>query len=146
MRCLYCKKESKVLDSRLSNDGFSIRRRRECLKCGFRFSTVEESRILDFTVLKRDDREELYSREKIEHGLRRALEKREYSDDRFRRLITRIERDIQARRSSQIASDRIGQIIMKHLKRFDKVAYIRFASVYKQFEDLGDFIKQIKEI
>lgn len=146
MRCLYCKKESKVLDSRLSNDGFSIRRRRECLKCGFRFSTVEEVRILDFTVLKRDSRAEPYSRGKIEYGLRRALEKREYSDDRFRRLITRIERDIQARRSSQITSDRIGQIIMKHLKRFDKVAYIRFASVYKQFEDVGDFIKQIKEI
>jgi len=146
MLCPYCKSESKVLDSRISTDGFSIRRRRECLKCAFRFSTVEEVRILDFTVIKRDGSPEPYFREKIERGLRRALEKRKYSDDRFRRLIIRIERDIQARRSDKISSKQIGAIIMKHLKRFDKVAYIRFASVYRQFENVGDFIKQIKAI
>ena len=147
MRCPVCYYEdSKVIDSRVASDGLSIRRRRECLKCGFRFSTYEEVEILDLVVVKRDGRKETYTREKIIKGLKRALEKRPVTEDGFRKLINSIERDLQILRKNEITSGQIGQIIMKTLKRFDQVAYIRFASVYESFKDANEFRRELNKL
>ncbi len=141
MKCPICyHEETKVIDSRMAADGLSIRRRRECEKCSFRFSTFEEMEILDLTVLKRDGEKEAYSRDKMVSGLRRALEKRPISDDDFKKLIHNIERDIQQLRQSEVDSSDIGKAVIKHLKDIDIVAYIRFASVYESFKDADDFM------
>ncbi len=145
MHCPVCNYyDTKVNDSRVSADGLTIRRRRECAKCGFRFSSIEEIEILDLAVIKRDGRREPYSKEKIEQGLRHSLEKRSYTQDQFKKLIQKIERDIQKRRKSEITSQDIGEIVMKHLKTFDEVGYIRFASVYRAFQDVASFSKELK--
>lgn len=148
MRCLSCGHEdTKVTDSRVVSDGMAIRRRRECPKCGFRFSTYEEVEILNLAVIKRNGTREPYSREKMERGLRKALEKRPITQDDLRMLVLNIERDIQAEaKSDEVTSQGIGEIIMRHLKKTDKVAYIRFASVYKSFEDIDSFKQEIKKI
>lgn len=147
MRCPVCNYEdSKVIDSRVASDGLSIRRRRECLKCSFRFSTYEEVEILDLIVVKRDGRKESYSREKIVKGLRRALEKRPVTDDNFKKLINSIERDLQILRKNEVMAGEIGQIVMKNLKRFDQVAYIRFASVYESFKDAHEFRRELNKL
>lgn len=144
MHCPICHfVDSKVVDSRISTDGASVRRRRECEKCGFRFSTLEEVELLDITVVKRDGRRENYSREKLSHGIAKSLEKRPYTDTAFEQLIRKIERDIQRKERTQLTSKEIGEIVMKHLKTFDSVAYIRFASVYRSFEDVQTFQKEI---
>jgi len=146
MKCPICDySETKVIDSRVVSDGLSIRRRRECLKCGFRFSTYEEMEILDLTVVKRDGRKELYNRDKLISGLRKATEKRPINDDQFKRLVNLIERDIQVRRQGEIESRDIGRIVMRQLKKVDKVAYIRFASVYSDFE-LQDFSEELNKL
>ena len=131
------------MDSRLSPDGTSIRRRRECASCEYRFSTLEEIELLDVSIVKRDGHREGYSREKLERGLRKALEKRSYTEADFRGLSQGIERDIQRLKSSEIRSSDLGEIVMEHLKRFDKVAYIRFASVYRSFEDVKTFQEEL---
>ncbi len=148
MRCPACShSETKVVDSRLGVDELSIRRRRECLKCGFRFSTYEQIEILDLTVVKRDGRKEAYNREKIEKGLHRALEKRPVTDESWRRLLHRIERDIQVKtKSGEITTDAIGEIIMRHLKSVDKVGFIRFASVYRSFKDAKTFQQELNKL
>jgi transcriptional repressor NrdR len=148
MRCPNCSfDDTKVLDSRPVEDGSAIRRRRCCEKCEFRFSTFEEIEILDLTVVKRDGSKELYTREKLERGIKRAFEKREHSDDTLRKLISGIEQDIQKKASSsEIKSSEIGEIVMKRIKRIDKVAYIRFASVYRQFEDLEEFKAELQKL
>ena len=146
MKCPICDySETKVIDSRVVSDGLSIRRRRECLKCGFRFSTYEEMEILDLIVVKRDGHKELYSRDKLISGLRKATEKRPVNDDQFKRLVNLIERDIQAKRQSEIESRDIGRIVMRQLKKVDKVAYIRFASVYSDFE-LQDLSEELNKL
>ena len=146
MKCPICDySETKVIDSRVVSDGLSIRRRRECLKCGFRFSTYEEMEILDLIVVKRDGRKELYSRDKLISGLRKATEKRPVNDDQFKRLVNLIERDIQAKRQSEIESRDIGRLVMRQLKKVDKVAYIRFASVYSDFE-LQDLSEELNKL
>lgn len=145
MQCPACSYyDTKVNDSRVSADGLTIRRRRECAKCGFRFSSIEEIEILDLAVIKRDGRHEPYSKEKVEQGLRHSLEKRPYTQERFKRLVQKIERDIQKRKKTEITSRDIGEIVMKHLKSFDEVAYIRFASVYRSFQDVASFTKELK--
>ena len=147
MRCAVCNyKDTKVIDSRLSQGGMSIRRRRECLKCHFRFSTVEEVEILDLTVVKRDGRRETYLREKIESGLRKALQKRPITAEKFKDLVTLIERDIQKRRKNEVTSQMIGVIVMNRLQSVDKVAYIRFASVYRAFEDVKTFQEALEHL
>lgn len=146
MKCPICDySETKVIDSRVVSDGLSIRRRRECLKCSFRFSTYEEMEILDLIVVKRDGHKELYSRDKLISGLRKATEKRPVNDDQFKRLVNLIERDIQAKRQSEIESRDIGRIVMRQLKKVDKVAYIRFASVYSDFE-LQDLSAELNKL
>ena len=147
MRCPVCNHEdTKVVDSRLSNDGTSIRRRRLCESCEHRFSTVEEIELLDTTVIKRDGRRELYIREKLVSGIRRALEKRSYTDENFHALVHSIEADIAKRGSHEITSADIGEIVMERLKSFDKIAYIRFASVYRAFEDVQTFQRALDDL
>lgn len=148
MHCPVCGyKSTRVIDSRLSTDFMSIRRRRECEKarCGYRFSTVEEIEMLDITVVKRNGRREAYSREKLDLGLKKSLEKRPYTEAQFRTLLLSVERDIQKRRGSDITSRDIGDIVMERLREFDKVAYIRFASVYYSFDDLQTFEDELKK-
>ena len=145
MYCPVCSsKETKVVDSRLSSDGLAIRRRRECARCNYRFSTVEEMELLDIVVVKRDGRRESYSRNKMERGIVRSLVKRPYTQERLDRMIAAIERDIQRKKKREVTSRDIGEIVMKHLRKFDKVAYIRFASIYRQFEDVKKFQSEIK--
>lgn len=148
MRCPNCQNEdTKVLDSRPVEEGSAIRRRRECEKCEFRFSTYEEIEILDLTVIKKDGHKELYSREKLERGIKRAFEKRPHTDETLRKLISGIEQDIQKKaKDGEITSQDIGEIVMKRTKRIDKVAYIRFASVYRQFEDVEEFKEELKKL
>lgn len=124
----------------------SIRRRRECLKCGFRFSTYEEMEILDLYVIKQDGNRENYSRDKLIKGLKRSFEKRSITDDSFKKLVSSIERDLQALNKSEIKSAQIGTVVMKYLKKIDKVAYIRFASVYQDYKDLETFQEELDKL
>lgn len=145
MYCPICNsKETKVVDSRLAQEGAAVRRRRECIKCAFRFSTVEEIELLDITVVKRNGRRESYSREKLIKGISQSLTKRSFTQEKFDRLINAIERDIQKKKKREIESDQLGEITMKHIKSFDKVAYIRFASIYRDFKDVGGFSEEIQ--
>ena len=148
MYCPTCSnKSTKVLDSRLIGDGFSIRRRRSCIKCSFRFSTVEEIEILDLIVIKRDGHRENYNRHKLIRGLKRSLEKIPYLEEKFNSLIREIERDIQKKAlNNEITYKQLGQIVMKRLKSFDKVAYIRYASVYRSFKDVKTFQKELNRL
>jgi len=148
MVCPSCSHEdTKVIDSRVASDGLSIRRRRECESCAFRFSTYEQVEILDLHVIKRDGSLQPYQREKVESGLHKALEKRPISSDDFRQLISEIEQEIQKKmKESKIESKEIGAIVVKKLKKYDPVAYIRFASVYRKFEDIDEFKKELQKL
>ena len=147
MKCPVCYHEdTKVVDSRVASDGLSIRRRRECLKCGFRFSTYEEVEILDLTIVKSNGKRETYLREKMVSGLKKALEKRSITDDTFKKLVNGVERGLQMLRKNEVTSNQIGQIVMKHLKKVDQVAYIRFASVYESFKDAHTFRKELNKL
>jgi len=152
MKCPVCyHEETKVLDSRPALDDLAVRRRRECSKCNFRFSTYEGVEILDLTVIKRDGKRESYSREKLANGLKKSLEKRPIEPEEIDQLVNNIERDIQIavkdnKSGSEISSEKIGEITMKNLKKVDKVAYIRFASVYKSFEDAEEFQAEIEKL
>ncbi len=147
MNCPVCDcTETKVVDSRVSGDGFSIRRRRECEKCQNRFSTLEEVELLDLTLTKRDGRREPYLKEKLEAGLKKALEKRPCPPERFKALVGAIERDIQKKKKDELPTGEIGEIVMRHLRRFDPVAYLRFASVYRSFEDIRNFQEELDKI
>lgn len=147
MYCPVCShSDTKVIDSRLASDRTAIRRRRQCVKCFFRFSTTEQIEILDLTVVKRDGRKEPYSREKVVQGLKKALEKRSYTEESFFNLIAKIEREIHRSKKNELTSKQIGEIIMKKLETFDQVAYIRYASVYRDFKDVATFQKEVRNI
>ncbi len=147
MNCPLCGNDNtKVNDSRSTQDGLSIRRRRECIKCGYRFSTLEETEILDLTIIKRDGRRENYDKDKLTRGLERALEKRQHHREQFHSLVQQIERDIQKLKKSEVTTEQIGQIVMENLKKFDQVAYIRFASVYRAFSDTSSFVKELQHL
>ena len=147
MRCPICNnREISVIDTRPSEDDLSIRRRRECDKCEYRFSTVEEMELLDVIVVKSDGHREIYMRDKIESGIKMALTKRPYTREGFHRLIHSIERDIQKKKAKEISSKELGEVVIKHLRGFDKVAYIRFASVYRDFRDVKTFAKELKKL
>jgi transcriptional repressor NrdR len=141
MHCPNCQyQDTKVLDSRPAEEGTAIRRRRACEKCEFRFSTYEEIEILDLSVTKRDGARQPYSREKLERGIQRAFEKRDHTDQTYKKIISAVEQEIQKKSTSgEIKSSEIGEIVMKKIRKVDKVAYIRFASVYRQFEDIEEF-------
>ena len=145
MKCPACHfPDTKVTDSRTASDGLVIRRRRECLQCGFRFSTYEEVEILNLVVVKRDGRKEPYDRGKLESGLKKAFEKRPMTADDFKRAVNLIERDIQLIGKPEVTTRQIGELVMRHLKRLDQVAYIRFASVYRSFTDVEHFRKTLQ--
>ncbi len=147
MRCPVCNHaETRVVDTRVSGDGVSIRRRRECDHCEYRFSTLEEVELLDITVVKRDGRREMYHREKLERGIRRSLEKRSFTEADFRTLMHTIEQKIHKLKNAEIRSSELGEIVMDALKGFDKVAYIRFASVYRAFEDVKTFQTELSRL
>ncbi|MFN4196891.1 MAG: transcriptional regulator NrdR [Caldimicrobium sp.] len=146
MRCPKCREpETRVIDSRVIEDGFSIRRRRECIKCGYRFTTYEKLE-LDIVIIKKDGRREPYSQEKLLSGIRKACHKRPISESVIRNFINDLELDLIQRGEKEIPASYLGEKVIEALKKWDKVAYIRFASVYKDFKDVDEFIDSIKEL
>ena len=146
MKCPFCGDiESKVVDSRRSEDGQSIRRRRECLKCQRRFTTYEMVESLPIIVVKRDGTRQNFDRNKILNSMIRAFDKRKVDLDDLDRLTTEIEQAIQNSLEREISSDRIGEMVMERLKPIDEVAYIRFASVYRRFQDVNSFMREISK-
>ena len=143
MDCPYCSNNAlKVTDKRESPDG--IRRRRECLKCKKRFTTYEKIVRSEFNVIKKDGNREKFSREKLEKGIDKAFEKRPVSKDKIDKMIDDIEDHLRKKGKKEIKSSVIGEIIMKKIKKLDNVAYIRFASVYRDFQDVDDFKKELR--
>lgn len=146
MLCPYCEcKESKVLDSR-HIDSTSIRRRRECEKCKKRFTTYEKIEMVPVMVIKKDGRREAFDRDKIKFGLIRSCEKRPVSISTIDKLVDSIESEINKMYIDEIESTRIGEMVMERLKEVDEVAYVRFASVYRQFKDLNTFVNELESI
>ena len=147
MRCPFCDSlDNKVVDSRLSKDGEAIRRRRECLKCERRFTTYEHVEQIQPMVIKKDGRREALDRQKILAGLKKACEKRPISTDALDVISHRIEKKFQENGETEIPSQAIGEEVMSELHRLDQVAYVRFASVYREFKDLNQFMDQLKDL
>ncbi len=147
MKCLYCGNvEDKVVDSRLSAEGNSIRRRRECLKCERRFTTYERIEESPLMVVKKDGRREPFERKKILAGLVKACEKRPISMESLEKLIDRIEFTIQKNYEKEVKSKEIGEMAINMLQELDEIAYVRFASVYRQFKDVSQFMKELKDL
>lgn len=146
MRCPYCgRKKDKVVDSRSSRSHASVRRRRECLKCGKRFTTYEYVEEVPLMVIKKDGRREPFDRKKILNGMIKACEKRPVSVERLENLIDNIEKDLQKKFEKEVKSRDIGELVMKHLHAMDEIAYVRFASVYRQFRDVSHFMRELKK-
>ena len=145
MKCPFCGLDNdKVIDSRSNNGGFSIRRRRECLGCQRRFTTYERVEQASIKVVKKDGAREPFDHAKIQSGLEKACWKRPVSDEQIRQLIETIEREVHDCYESEVPAEKIGEIIMQHLRQVDQVAYVRFASVYRQFEDVHDFVDELQ--
>jgi len=147
MKCPYCSfEESKVIDSRPTDEGERIRRRRECLKCGKRFTTYEMIESLPIIVVKRDRTREVFDRDKLMNGLMRACEKRPVPFETLEKAIDDIEMTIQNSLDREVTSEKIGELAMEKLQAIDEVAYVRFASVYRQFKDLSTFMDELSKI
>lgn len=147
MRCPFCgHKEDKVVDSRATQEESAIRRRRECLRCAKRFTTYEYVEDISLMVIKKDGRRESFDRKKILSGVVKACEKRPISVERMEEIVTQVERAIQKKPDREIESTRLGELVMERLKDLDDVAYVRFASVYRQFKDVGQFMMELKDI
>lgn len=147
MKCPFCANaENKVIDSRISKDGKAIRRRRECLGCGKRFTTYEFVEDILPMVVKKDGRREQFDRIKIRNGVMKACEKRPISMDAMEKIVENVEQDCQEFQGEEIPSTVIGEKVMNELKTLDGVAYVRFASVYRQFRDVGEFIAELKDL
>ncbi|OCC15905.1 Ribonucleotide reductase transcriptional regulator NrdR [Dissulfuribacter thermophilus] len=147
MRCPFCQEpDTRVVDSRPSRDGRAIRRRRECVSCGKRFTTYERVEEFHPLVIKKDGRREPFNRTKIIEGILKACEKRPIGLDQIEEFVTEFEKEIQDKGEREIPSNKIGEKVMAKLKEWDDVAYVRFASVYKQFKDLNAFMDQLKEL
>ncbi len=145
MRCPYCgKEESKVVDKRNTSRG--IRRRRECLGCGKRYTTYERIEPAEFSVIKKDGRRERFSREKLKAGIEKACEKRPISIEKIEKLVDEIVEELRKKGKKEIKSKAIGELVMRKLKKLDKVAYIRFASVYREFADINEFKEELKRL
>lgn len=145
MKCPYCKSESdRVVDSRSSNDGIVIRRRRECEKCKRRYTTYERIEEVPLFVIKKDQRREMYDRNKVLAGLHRACEKRPVSAEVVEAVVTDLEKMLEEKYEKEVASTAIGEFVMDRLSQIDQVAYVRFASVYRQFKDISHFMKELK--
>jgi transcriptional repressor NrdR len=145
VKCPQCAfEEDKVVDSRTTKDGEAIRRRRECLKCGFRFTTYEYIERTPMMVVKKDGRREQYSREKLMAGLVKACEKRPVSREQLERVIEDMESVIFAKFKNEVKSSEIGALVIERLQSLDEVAYVRFASVYRQFKDINQFMSEVR--
>lgn len=147
MKCPFCGSlENKVIDSRLSKDGAVIRRRRDCEECGRRFTTYERIEEVLPMVIKKDGRRELFDRGKLISGLKRACEKRPVGVEDLESIVDKVEQTLQESGDREIPTSRIGETIMKELHGLDEVAYVRFASVYRQFKDINQFMDELKDI
>ncbi|MDQ2747430.1 MAG: transcriptional regulator NrdR [Acidobacteriota bacterium] len=145
MKCPFCGfLEDKVVDSREAKGGDSIRRRRECLQCGRRFTSYERIDEIPYMVVKKDGRREIFERNKIMAGLLRACEKRPISASQLESIVDDVEKNVQDSTDRELATSELGKIIMRRLKELDKVAYVRFASVYLEFEDVSEFMTELK--
>ena len=147
MKCMYCGcEDSKVIDSRSTDDGKSIRRRRECTACGKRFTTFETIETVSFLVVKRDGTRQSYDRTKLKNGILRACEKRPISMAQIDAVVNAIEKSLYNSLDEEITSCKIGDLVMEQLKELDEVAYIRFAAVYRQFKDSATFFEEMSKI
>ena len=147
MRCPFCRTDNdRVVDSRASEDGFAIRRRRECLSCKRRYTTYERLDEMNIKVIKKRGEREPFSREKISVGLSKACWKRPISDEQIESIISAVETEIYANFESEVDSGKLGELVMEHLGKLDQVAYVRFASVYREFTDIRDFVDELQPI
>ena len=147
MKCPFCGEiDNKVIDSRVSKDGSVIRRRRECLLCSRRFTTYEHIEEIPIMIIKKDGRREIFNREKVRSGIKKACEKRDISMNLIEEHVDDIERDLRETGEKEIASSVIGEKIMAALHDLDDIAYVRFASVYREFKDVNDFVSELKSL
>lgn len=147
MICPFCSHElTRVVDKREGTNGKTTRRRRECQKCGRRFTTFERVETLDLLVIKKDNRREIFDRAKLRSGIIKSCEKRPVSAQEIEKIIDEIEADLRKTGISEVSSKKIGELVTKRLKKLDQVAYIRFASVYRQFADISDFEKELTKL
>ena len=147
MKCPFCGAyDNKVVDSRPTDEGETIRRRRECAKCLKRFTTYEKVEILPIVVIKKDNSREIFSREKLMRGISRACEKRPVATDEMHRIVDEIETHLSNSLEREVSSQIIGELLVEKLKKLDKVAYVRFASVYRDFNDIETFLDEIHKI
>ena len=145
MQCPSCQNtDSRVLESRAADGGRSVRRRRECLNCDFRFTTYERVETAPITVIKRNGNREIFSRSKLLHGLNRACEKTGLDASRLETLLDDVELQLQQRSGKEVSSAEIGELVLKELKQISEVAYVRFASVYRQFRGIDDFVSTLE--
>ncbi len=147
MKCPYCgSTESEVVETRASEDVDTIRRRRECLKCKKRFTTYERIENVNLVVIKKDGKREQFDRDKLKSGIIRSCEKTAVSLEQIEKIVTEIERELRGGDSVEVESKKIGQMVAVRLKKIDKVAYIRFSSVFKRFVDIEDFQEEVKRL
>jgi transcriptional repressor NrdR len=147
MKCPFCNHhDNKVMDKRESDDLTTTKRRRECLKCSKRFTTFERVELADLIVIKKNNRREQFSRDKLKRGLGIPCEKRPISQEQIERILDEIEAEIRKKKLTEVKSSEIGHLVMKKLKKLDKVAYIRFASVYRDFADLETFQEELQAL
>ena len=147
MKCPFCFfEESKVIDSRSADDNTTIRRRRECLNCGKRYTTYEKIENIPIQVIKKDSTRENFNKDKIVNGLIIACQKRPISRSQIEKLADEIERDISNKMITEVKSKDIGEMVMEKLKELDEISYVRFASVYRQFKDINTFVNELKTI
>lgn len=147
MRCPYCGYEdSRVIDTRPSNEGRTIKRRRECLKCQKRFTTYEKIERQPILVIKKDNRREEFDRSKILNGIIKACQKRPVSIEQMNKIVDEIENEIYNSMRDEISSREIGEMVMEKLKKLDEISYVRFASVYRQFKDINTFIEELQKL
>lgn len=145
MRCPYCRMDNdRVIDSRASQDGFAIRRRRECLSCRRRYTTYEHIEEQTIKVVKKGGVREPFEREKIRRGLEKACWKRAVSDEQMEAVVAAVEADVYANFDAEVESGYLGELVMKHLRQLDQVAFVRFASVYREFKDVRDFVDELE--
>jgi transcriptional repressor NrdR len=145
MKCPHCQIDSdRVIDSRASQDGAAIRRRRECTKCGRRFTTYERIEGTSLKIIKKDGTREPFDRVKIKQGLEKACWKRHISDDQLEAIVNAVENELEGRFEPEVPSGDVGELVMGHLRELDQVAYVRFASVYRHFKDVRDFVQELQ--
>jgi transcriptional repressor NrdR len=147
MYCIFCQNtDTEVIETRVSDDGTTVRRRRRCLKCDKRFTSYEKVEELPIVIVKRDGRRERFSREKMRIGVLKSCEKTRITVEQIEKIIIDVEKELRQEDSTEVQSSVIGNLIAKNLKKLDKIAYIRFASVFRRFEEVEDFEKEVKKL